>query len=157
MAFDHIIKKRVEFSETDMAGIVHFSNFFRYMEAAEASFFRELGFPLIYRDENESRGWPRVRANASFQQPLYFGDEIKVHLFVKALKFKAIEFFFRIYKIEGNQEIPVAKGSFTTVYVRRGTDSMEMQSIELPKDLLEKLEESPPECLNLRSDDSTDH
>ena len=26
--------RMVEFSETDMAGIVHFANFFRYMEAA---------------------------------------------------------------------------------------------------------------------------
>ena len=36
-------KRRVEFAETDMAGQVHFSNFFRYMEAAEHAFFRSLG------------------------------------------------------------------------------------------------------------------
>ena len=34
------VVRRVEFSETDMAGIVHYSNFFRYMEAAEHGFFR---------------------------------------------------------------------------------------------------------------------
>jgi acyl-CoA thioester hydrolase len=37
------ITRRVEFSETDMAGIVHFSNFFRYMETAEHAFFPVTG------------------------------------------------------------------------------------------------------------------
>ena len=78
MAYHHKITGQVEFSETDMAGIVHFSNFFRYMERAEASFFRELGFPLVYIGTDETRGWPRVRANASFQAPLYFEEEFEV-------------------------------------------------------------------------------
>ena len=30
----------VEFGDTDMAGIVHFANFFRYMESAEHAFLR---------------------------------------------------------------------------------------------------------------------
>jgi tetratricopeptide (TPR) repeat protein len=30
--------RRVEFGDTDMAGIMHFANFFRFMEAAETSF-----------------------------------------------------------------------------------------------------------------------
>jgi acyl-CoA thioester hydrolase len=34
MAFEFKLTRRVEFAETDMAGIVHFSNFFRYMESA---------------------------------------------------------------------------------------------------------------------------
>ena len=32
MPYEFKAVRRVEFSETDMAGIVHFSNFFRYME-----------------------------------------------------------------------------------------------------------------------------
>ena len=43
--FKHI--RRVEFAETDMAGIVHFSNFFRMMEATEHAFFRSLGGAFI--------------------------------------------------------------------------------------------------------------
>jgi acyl-CoA thioesterase FadM len=33
--FKHI--RRVEFSDTDMAGIMHFSNFFRFMESTETA------------------------------------------------------------------------------------------------------------------------
>ena len=32
--------RRIEFGDTDMAGIVHFANFFRFMEAAECEFLR---------------------------------------------------------------------------------------------------------------------
>ena len=35
MAYEFKVTRRVEFSETDMVGIVHYSNFFRYMETAE--------------------------------------------------------------------------------------------------------------------------
>lgn len=148
MAYHHKITGQVEFSETDMAGIVHFSNFFRYMERAEASFFRELGFPLVYIGTDETRGWPRVRANASFQAPLYFEEEFEVHLYIKAIKIRAIEFFFRINKLEKNSKIQVAKGGFTTVYVRRDPDSMDMNPIQLPAELLNKLEECPQESMN---------
>ena len=36
----------VQFSETDMAGIVHFSNFFRWMEEVEHAYFRSLGLSV---------------------------------------------------------------------------------------------------------------
>ena len=158
MAYHHRIESRVEFSETDMAGIVHFTNLFRYMEKAEASFFREIAFPLIDIRKETATGWPRVRAHGSFQQPLYFEDFYSVHLFVKSIKLKAIEFFFRIYKIEdGNEVYQVAKGGFTTVYVARDPNTLEMNSLNLPKILLEKLEECPPDCLNLDSHVSRDH
>ena len=47
MAFEFKAIRRVEFSETDMAGIVHYSNFFRYMETAEHGFFRSLGYSVV--------------------------------------------------------------------------------------------------------------
>src|SRR5439155_7189320 len=62
MAYEFKVVRRVEFSETDMAGIVHYSNFFRYMEAAETQFFRSLGFSLMTRQVQPPVGWPRVHA-----------------------------------------------------------------------------------------------
>ena len=46
MACEFKLRRQVEFSDTDMAGIMHFSNFFRFMEAAEHAFFRSLGFSI---------------------------------------------------------------------------------------------------------------
>ena len=47
MPYEFKAVRRVEFSDTDMAGIVHFANFFRYMETAEHGFYRSLGFSVI--------------------------------------------------------------------------------------------------------------
>ncbi len=47
MPHEFTITRRVEFSETDMAGIMHYSNFFRFMETAEHAFFRSLGFSIV--------------------------------------------------------------------------------------------------------------
>ena len=52
MAYEFKQTRRVEFSDTDMAGIMHFSNFFHFMEATEAAFLRSLGF----RFSREPRG-----------------------------------------------------------------------------------------------------
>ena len=59
MPYEYAIVREVEFADTDMAGIMHFSNFFRYMEAAEHGFFRSLGFS-IHRSGPDPLGWPRV-------------------------------------------------------------------------------------------------
>ena len=40
------LTRRVQFSETDMAGIMHFSNFFKMMEEVEHAFFRSVGLSV---------------------------------------------------------------------------------------------------------------
>ena len=53
------LKRRVQFYETDAAGIVHFSWFYRYMEEAEHALWREVGLSIAPREEEEV-GFPRV-------------------------------------------------------------------------------------------------
>ena len=48
MASSFQTHRRVEFCETDMAGIVHFSNFYKWMEQAEHEFFRSLGLSIVH-------------------------------------------------------------------------------------------------------------
>ena len=55
--------RRVEFADTDMAGIVHFSNYLRYMEMAEHDFLRSIGFSVNGTIEGRHVGWPRVHAD----------------------------------------------------------------------------------------------
>ena len=62
------VVRRVEFSETDMAGIVHYSNFFRYMETAEHGFFRRLGYSVVMNEISRRRSAGRAsmrRANTA--------------------------------------------------------------------------------------------
>ena len=44
MPYEFTFTCRIEFAETDLAGIVHFANFYKMMENAEHAFFRSMGF-----------------------------------------------------------------------------------------------------------------
>ena len=59
MAYEFKATRRVEFSDTDMAGIMHYSNFFRFMETAEHGFYRSLGFSVVMQEIDPRLGWPR--------------------------------------------------------------------------------------------------
>ena len=62
--------RRVEFGDTDMAGIMHFSNFFRFMEAAETDFLRARGLSVSLAGRRASQcGFPRVSAACDFTKP----------------------------------------------------------------------------------------
>lgn len=67
-------RRRVQFAETDLAGIVHFSWYFRYMEEAEHAFWRAAGLSIT----GDELHWPRVAASCEYVQPLRFEDEIDV-------------------------------------------------------------------------------
>ena len=76
MISQHRLRRRVNFYETDLAGIVHFSCFFRYMEEAEHALWREAG--LTIARAGEETGFPRLAATCDFHAPLHFEDEFEV-------------------------------------------------------------------------------
>ena len=80
MAIEFSITRRVEFSETDLAGIMHFTNFYRWMEICEHEFLRSLGLSVDMEDENGRFGWPRVKTSCRFKRPLRFEEEVEVKL-----------------------------------------------------------------------------
>jgi len=136
------IRRQVEFAETDMAGIVHFSNYLRWVEAAESAFFQALNYPLLEANEQFAQGWPRVRIACDYKAPLAFQDTVEVFLFVKALKIRAIEYGFAIYKVAAeNEKILAAKGKMTTVHVRREPPTAPMVTASIPDALLAQIGE----------------
>jgi acyl-CoA thioester hydrolase len=145
MAYEFKITRRVEFSDTDMAGIVHYSNFFRYMEAAEHAFFRSLGFSVVTRQVDPPVGWPRVHASCDYQQPLQFEDEFEVHMLVSEKKSKSLSYLFRFRKLNGGAPVEIARGKLTVVCVthQRGT----MRAAAIPKEIAEQIEVAPPAML----------
>lgn len=145
MPYEQRIRRRVEFSETDMAGIVHYSNFFRYMEAAEHEFFRTLGFSVVTRQVDPPVGWPRVRAECDYMQPLRFEDEFEVHMLVSEKKSKSLSYVFRIRKLNAAPPVEVARGGLTVVCVTHQGGSMKAAAI--PGDIADKIEVAPPELL----------
>lgn len=144
MPYEHKIERRVEFSETDMAGIVHYSNFFKYMETAEHAFYRSLGHSVVMRHVDPPMGWPRVHAECDYMKPLRFEDVVEVHLLVKEKKNRALTYAFRFYRINGERE-EVARGLLTVVCVAH--ENGEMRAVKIPAELSNQIETAPAALL----------
>jgi YbgC/YbaW family acyl-CoA thioester hydrolase len=132
------VVRRVEFSETDMAGIVHYSNFFRYMETAEHAFFRSLGFSVVTRQTDPPVGWPRVHADCDYFQPLRFEDEIEIHLLVTEKRSKSLSYQFRFRRLSPGPVAEVARGNMTVVCVRH--EGATMRSTSIPRQIADQIE-----------------
>jgi YbgC/YbaW family acyl-CoA thioester hydrolase len=145
MPYDFKITRRVEFAETDMAGIVHYSNFFRYMEAAEHAFFRSLGFSVVTKQVEPPVGWPRVRAECEYKSPLRFEDEFEVHMLVAEKKSKSLTYQFRFRKLSETPPAEVARGAITVVCVAHAHGKMSATTI--PKSIADQIEVAPRELL----------
>ncbi len=119
MVSEYAITRTVEFAETDMAGIAHFSNFFRWMEACETAFVRSVGVSLATFTPGEVVGWPRVNATCDFRAPLRFGDTFEVRLYVKEMRTRAVSCVFQFRKIiDGTVEPKIlAQGEIVAVCV----------------------------------------
>ena len=146
MAHESKAVRRVEFCETDMAGIVHYSNFFRYMETAEHTFFRSLGFSIVTDKTDPPVGWPRVHAECDYLQPLRFEDEVEIHLLVSEKKLKSLSYVFRFRKLNTLPPVEVARGKVTVVCVTHDADGR-MKAVPIPKAIADKIEVAPAELL----------
>lgn len=139
-------RRRIEFSETDMAGIVHFSNFFRYMETAEHAFYRALGHSVILSQFSPPIGFPRVHAECDFRKPLRFEDEIEIHLLVREKKVRTLSYLFRFLKVEGPQLVEAARGLLTVVCVIHHPGGR-LEAVPIPPAIADQIEPAPPELL----------
>ena len=146
MACEFKVQRRVEFSETDMAGIVHFANFFRYMETAEHAFYRSLGFSVVLQHHNPPLGFPRVHAECDYLKPLRFEDLVDIHLLVREKKAKALSYLFRFRNLSAEPVVEVARGGLTVVCVAHHANG-QMTSVPIPKEIAEKIRVAPAELL----------
>ena len=142
MPYEFKATRRVEFSETDMAGIVHYSNFFRYMETAEHAFFRSLGFSIVSPHTEPPVGWPRVHASCDYKHPLRFEDEVEIQLLVSEKKAKSLSYLFKIHKLNAQPPVEVARGRLTVVCVTRDAHG-KMSAAPIPQALADQIEVAP--------------
>ncbi|HVG06360.1 MAG TPA: thioesterase family protein [Thermoanaerobaculia bacterium] len=135
-------RRRVEFVDTDMGGIVHFSRFYVFMEQTEHEFLRSLGAnPGSYRDSEGRRvGWPRVAASCEFLSPARFGDELDIHLRIVRKGTSSLTYGFDISIGERLRERKVARGQVTTVYCLFEDG---IQAIPIPPEVAGLIDQAP--------------
>lgn len=131
---EHTLIHRVQFSETDMAGVVHFSNYFKWMEEVEHAFFRSIGLSVIMPQDGAHLSWPRVAASCDYQGPVRFEDEIELRLKITRVGEKSLAYEVRFLK-DGK---PVALGKITAVCVL--VSDTGFQAIAIPPELRARLQ-----------------
>jgi acyl-CoA thioester hydrolase len=125
----------VEFSETDMAGIVHFANFFRYMESAECALLRSLGLGVKIDWEGQALGFPRVAAACDYLSPARFEDVLDVEVTILRIGEKSVTYGFEFAR--GGE--PIARGQVTSVCCRVHGEH-QLESIAIPASYRARLE-----------------
>ncbi len=143
MAYEFKLTRQVEFSETDMAGIMHFSNFFRFMEATETAFLRSLGFSIHPTSLDETIGWPRVHADCDFKYPLRFEDLVEIQLLVREKRRQSIVYMFVFRKLNETPVREVARGNLVAACVTRDKATGKMVAVPIPQEVADKIEAAP--------------
>jgi acyl-CoA thioester hydrolase len=123
--------RRVQFSETDLAGIAHFSAFFRFMEEAEHALWRAAGLSIGAAEK--TGGWPRVSAAFDYKSPLRFEDEFDVIVHIVELTRRSIRYGFTITR----GDVLVGTGTMTAVCTKK--ENGQLRAVELPADVVSRL------------------
>jgi len=103
---------RVEWVDTDSAGIHHNTAITRYVESAEAALARDLGLDGYFPAA------PRVRYEVDFEAPLRFGDTVTATVRVERVGTSSLTLGFEVWG--GPPDTPpvrVAAGRYVTVHL----------------------------------------
>ncbi len=128
-------QRRIEFGDTDMAGIVHFANFFRFMESAECEFLRSRGLSVKLDWEGEAIGFPRVSATCDYVSPARFEDLLDVAVCIDRIGTKSVTYAFEFTRAGAI----IARGKVTSCCVRIGA-TQAIVGIAIPASYVARLQ-----------------
>ena len=131
---EHRYRRRVQFADTDMAGVVHFSWIIKYMEEAEHALWREAGLTISPADGIVA--YPRVALSVDFKAPLHFEEEFEVHIRIEAISRRTIKYAHTIRR----GDTLIATGTMTAACVRKVPAPM--RAIEIPAEVLDRLSQT---------------
>ncbi|EMI15738.1 4-hydroxybenzoyl-CoA thioesterase [Rhodopirellula maiorica SM1] len=136
------LQRRVEFRDTDAAGIVHFSAFFPMMEAAEHAMLRSLGISVMpphvgggHSLSESAAGsqadatsrlhvtWPRVSAHCDYRAAARFEDILDITVSVLRLGNSSVEYGIRFSRAELADASAQAGGSADASAQAGGSDA----------------------------------
>ena len=129
-----VTSRRVEFSDTDAAGIMHFAAFFRMKEQAEHELLRSVGLSVVSQDAEGTISWPRVSAKCDFSAAARFEDVLQIEVRIGRLGAKSVTYAHRFVK--DGQELATGEITAVCCRIRNGQPP---QSMPIPVGFVEKL------------------
>lgn len=132
---------RVEWIDTDAAGIYHNSTVVRFVEAAEAEFMRVRGVDGYFPSA------PRVRYEVNFLSPLFFGQTSTTTVHLVRIGTSSMTWQFEVWgdEYEGRPRTLAANGKYVTVHVGAGNHSGRAGSTPWPSAWITALTGHVPE------------
>jgi acyl-CoA thioester hydrolase len=97
---DHIEPLRVRFSDTDAGGIVHHSNFFRWLEEARLGLLRGIGVSY-WTIADSGIHFPVTACSAEFRRSLRSEDQIEIALWLVGRSRARLEFRYEV-RLDGS-------------------------------------------------------
>lgn len=79
---DFNFERRINYYETDRMGVVHHSNYIRYLEEARCSWLDAIGMPFSLLEENGIT-IPVLGVNVTYKHHVTFDDTIIINVFAK--------------------------------------------------------------------------
>lgn len=91
-----VLRRRIEWIDTDAAGIYHYTTTFRLAEAAEAAMHTALGIA-----DRTFGATPRLGVEMDFKRSLRFNDEVEATLVVTAVGRSSVSYGFTLAGPDG--------------------------------------------------------
>lgn len=107
---------RVEWMDTDAAGIHHNTAITRFVESAEAALMRELGVDGYFESA------PRVHFEVTYEAPLLFGQVVSTSVWVEHLGTSSLTIGFEVWgePVADEARRRAAAGRYVTVHLPGG-------------------------------------
>ena len=138
----HIASVNVRFYETDMMGIAHHSNHFRWFEMARIEFLRQIGVSL-WDMMNEDIVFPIMNVSCNYKEPANFDDELHIETYL--VKMTRAQMIFRYRMRRASDGALLATGETKNAFMSKSTGKIVRLDDTFYQPMLAAVEEMPNE------------
>ena len=134
--FRFTLRTRVDFSDTDVTGVVYYGRYLVLFDRAIVAYRRQLGVDLLGPDGHHYM----IRAVAAqYHGSLRFDDELDIHVRISRIGRTSHSYDLRVERVEGDTRVHCVDGQITIVGVDGYTD--QATPSPMPRRLRERIEE----------------
>jgi len=126
---------RVNFGDTDAAGIVYYPNYFKWFDIAGHQFFRSIGLPPAKLMKEQNIILPLLDVGCTFERPLYYDDIITIKTAVEEVNRKTIKLRHEVFR----EEVRTGHGFELRGWVKE--ENGRIFAVPIPDDVRQLLEE----------------
>ena len=123
------LRRAVKFEEVNAAGIVFFARFATYAHEAMENFFGQLEGGYVRLITERRLGFPAVKLETDFMDPLRYGDVVRIETRVARLGGRSAVFDYALYR--ESDDVLCARIAHTVVF----SDLDAMKSTDMPADV----------------------